>query len=226
MRSLLRAGWPDEARLIAQLPALRRVSRHNPLTGRVLNAGCGDGMYVSFIDSFPGVTEVVNVVLSGTPERLKRLAVPRYTAVDASLTDLPFPDGSFDSCLCTEVLEHIPNDDDAVRELARCLRPDGRLLVSVPHPPAPFDPAHVRAGYTLPLLTTLLERHGFRVLGQSRCLSGWMGMLLRVWRWQHQVLGRGRRNLMPRPAVLAFGYADRILPLGRKWDLVVLAVRR
>lgn len=226
MWSLFRPAWPDEARLLAQLPTLRRLMAAYPLTGRCLNAGCGEGLYCPFIDSFPEVTDVVNVDLSGTPERLAHLPRPRHQAVDASLTSLPFDSGSFDSAVCTEVLEHIPDDAAAVAELARCLRPGGRLLVSVPHPPAPFDPAHVREGYSLHALTSLLGYYGLRVVADGRCLSGWMGVLLDVWRWQHAVLGRGRRNWMPRAVVRAVGHLDHKLPLGRRWDLVVVAVRQ
>lgn len=225
-RSLLRRGWPDEARLIAQLPTFRRISQDHPLSGRVLNAGCGEGLYVPFIDTFPGVTEVVNTDLSGTVERFRHLPSERYSAVDASLTELPFPDDSFDSCLCTEVLEHIPDDNQAARELGRCIRPGGKLLVSVPFPPAPFDPAHVREGYSLEEMTALLTRNGFAVVASGRCLSGWMGLLLRFWRWQYRVLGRGHRNLIPRWVVTSVGFADKTIPIGRLWDLVVMAVRQ
>jgi SAM-dependent methyltransferase len=224
--SLLRPGWPDEARLIAQLPALARLTRSAPLVGKCLNAGCGEGLYCSFLEAFSGVTEIVNVDLAGTPERLKNLQSPRHQARDASLTALPFADGLFDSCLCTEVLEHIPEDDRAVGELARCLRPGGQLLLSVPHPPAPYDPNHVREGYTLAEMTALLGRHGLRVTASARCFSGWMASLLALWRWQHLYLGRGRRNLMPRAVVRLFGYADKLMPLGHRWDLAVLAVRQ
>jgi SAM-dependent methyltransferase len=224
--SLLRPGWPDEGRLIAQLPALSGLARSSPLFGRCLNAGCGEGLYCPFLEAFPEVTEIVNVDLAGVAERLKRFEDPRHRSFDASLTDLPFPDGSFDSCLCTEVLEHIPEDDRAASELARCLRPGGRLLVSVPHPPAPYDPNHVREGYTLTELTTLLGRYGFGVTASARCFSGWMASLLAIWRWQHRSLGGGRRNLMPRALVRLFGYADRCVPLGHRWDLAVMAVRQ
>src|SRR5262245_46084995 len=128
MISWLRPGWPDEARLIAQLPTLQSITREWPLTGRCLNAGCGEGLFSAFIDSFPEVTAVVNVDLVNTAQTMQRFQPPRYTAIDASLTSLPFPDRHFDSCLCTEVLEHIPEDDAAVRELARCLKPGARLL--------------------------------------------------------------------------------------------------
>jgi SAM-dependent methyltransferase len=212
--------------LIAQLPTLCRLTRGSPLSGKCLNAGCGEGLYCPFLETFAEVSEIVNVDLAGTPQRLSHLKDPRHRSLDASLTALPFADASFDSCLCTEVLEHIPEDDRAAGELARCLLPGGRLLLSVPHPPAPFDPNHVREGYTLAELTALLGRHGLEVTDSARCFSGWMASLLVIWRWQHRYLGRGRRNLMPRALVRLFGYADHLLPLGHRWDLAVLAVRR
>jgi SAM-dependent methyltransferase len=224
--SLIRPGWPDEARLIAQRPTIERLARLHPLTGRCLNAGCGEGLYCPFLESFSSLTEIVNVDLAGTPERLKRLTDPRHRAVDGSLTALPFPDGFFDSCLCTEVMEHIPDDDAAARELARCLRPGGQLLLSVPHPPAPFDPNHVREGYTLAEMTELLARHGIDVVESARCFGQGFAALLSLWRWQHQIIGGGRRNFMPRAAVRLMGYADRLFPFGRRWDLVVAGVRR
>ena len=45
---------------------------------------------------------------------------------------MPFPDGSFDRVIAAEVLEHIPADRHALREIARVLRPGGRLAVTVP----------------------------------------------------------------------------------------------
>jgi len=45
---------------------------------------------------------------------------------------LPFADGSFDRVMCTEVLEHIPDDRRTIREIMRVLRPGGTAAVSVP----------------------------------------------------------------------------------------------
>ena len=47
-------------------------------------------------------------------------------------TALPFPDNSFDRIIASEILEHIPDDTAALRELARVLRPGGTIAVSVP----------------------------------------------------------------------------------------------
>jgi SAM-dependent methyltransferase len=52
--------------------------------------------------------------------------------VKADITDLPFPDDSFDVILCSHVLEHVVEDGKAMRELYRVLRPGGWALVLVP----------------------------------------------------------------------------------------------
>ena len=56
----------------------------------------------------------------------------RAVDVQASLTQLPFASASFDLIVCYHVLEHIPDDAAAMRELARVLRPGGVALVQVP----------------------------------------------------------------------------------------------
>lgn len=47
-------------------------------------------------------------------------------------TMLPFADDTFDHIICSEVMEHIPDDSAAARELARVLKPGGTLAVTVP----------------------------------------------------------------------------------------------
>jgi SAM-dependent methyltransferase len=53
-------------------------------------------------------------------------------AVSADTTNLPFPDGSFDKVIASEILEHVPNDRQAMAEIARILRPGGTAAVTVP----------------------------------------------------------------------------------------------
>ncbi len=52
--------------------------------------------------------------------------------VNGDGTRLPFPDDTFDHIICSEVMEHIPDDAAAAAELARVLKPGGTLAVTVP----------------------------------------------------------------------------------------------
>jgi SAM-dependent methyltransferase len=222
---LLRPGWPDEARRVAQAPAFREAAAKGPPRGRCLNAGCGEGLYSSFLESFAEITEILDMDLT-PPDVGSRRSDPRHTDVVGSVTELPFDDGSLDWVLCTEVIEHVEDDRAAAVELGRVLKSDGFALISVPTPPAPPDAAHVREGYSLQALRELLAEGGLEVVWHRYCFRRPMRWLVVIWRWQHERLGGGRRSLMPRFAVLAFGYADRWLSFGRPWDLVVLARRR
>jgi SAM-dependent methyltransferase len=97
------------------------------------------------------------------------------SCANGDATRLPFPDGVFDRVIAAEVLEHIPDDEQAMAELARVLRPGGTIAVTVPawlaervcwaltdeyH--APFVPGgHLRI-YTEPELRSKLRTAGLR----------------------------------------------------------------
>lgn len=48
------------------------------------------------------------------------------------ITTIPLEDASFDYVMCTEVLEHLANPQDALRELTRILKPNGTMLITAP----------------------------------------------------------------------------------------------
>jgi SAM-dependent methyltransferase len=104
----------------------------------------------------------------------------RPLCVVARLTDLPFKSGVFRFALCSEVLEHLENDDGATRELARVLATRGRVVITVPHArwgyasflellgvktvhDAPGPEHHFRVGYTGDSLGKLLSRYELQV---------------------------------------------------------------
>jgi SAM-dependent methyltransferase len=98
-------------------------------------------------------------------------------AVQGDALHLPFADGSFDRVICSEVLEHIPDDLAAMRELTRVLRPGGTMAVTVPR----FGPelinwalsdeyhnvpgGHIRI-YRRSVLSSRLSSVGLRVTGR------------------------------------------------------------
>lgn len=89
---------------------------------RVLDAGCGHG----YIASLVVAPELVAVDTS--PAAVEATAA---RGIDASLADvqaLPFAAGEFDAVMCNWMLYHVPDRSRAIRELARVLRPGGRLV--------------------------------------------------------------------------------------------------
>jgi SAM-dependent methyltransferase len=218
------AGWPDDARAVTHRAALRQIMGRDQLHGACLNAGCGEGLLAGFLESFPAVTRIVHMDLE-PPRVAAYWADRRHEDHAGSVTEIPFETGTFASVLCTEVMEHVPDDRRGFAELRRVMAPGGLLVLSVPTPPAPFDPAHVREGYTLAELQERLETSGFEVLRSQTCFYGTLRATMAVWRWQFRVLGHNRRSFVPRFALVMAGHLDRVLPVGRPWDLVVLARR-
>jgi len=99
---------------------------------RVLDAGCGDGVNLSFLSGFEGLELFAS---DYNPLRVERAreAFPKATVSREDLLGLSFPDASFDCILCSQVLEHIPDDATALAELHRVLAPGGLLLLGVPN---------------------------------------------------------------------------------------------
>jgi ubiquinone/menaquinone biosynthesis C-methylase UbiE len=61
----------------------------------------------------------------------KRQGRGHFVVADA--THLPFKDGSFSQVICSEVLEHLPEDRPALREIASVMKPEGSLILTFPH---------------------------------------------------------------------------------------------
>jgi SAM-dependent methyltransferase len=74
----------------------------------------------------------------------------------------PLPDDSADVVLCTETLEHVRRPERLLAEAARCLRPGGRLLLTVPFAARWHFVPHDYWRFTPSSLAALLEEAGFR----------------------------------------------------------------
>ena len=80
----------------------------------------------------------------------------------------PFEDASFDGVICNEVLEHVFNPDQFLREIFRVLKPSGDLLLSVPFVWDEHEQPWDYARYSSFGLKNLLERNGFVVVEQRK----------------------------------------------------------
>jgi ubiquinone/menaquinone biosynthesis C-methylase UbiE len=95
--------------------------------------------------------------------------------VRAEAGGIPFRDDSFDLVTCLDLLEHIEDDEGALKEAFRSLKPGGLLLVTVPSYPLLFG-AHDRAmghlrRYRKAELKETAERAGFKALKASYYMS-------------------------------------------------------
>ena len=105
----------------------------------VLDAGCGSGRHLRALAKMPGLKIFgIDRNPSDVENAIKALeemwdAVSRdFSVTCADVTKLPFDDESFDCVICSEVLEHIPEHDAALKELVRVLKSNGTMVVSVP----------------------------------------------------------------------------------------------
>ena len=106
---------------------------------RVLDVGCGTGRHACEVFRTLGA-DVAGIDLN--MEDLRKAALTLYLLDDTSdgswiiskadATKLPFKDSSFDVVICSEVLEHIPDNRAAIAELVRVLKEGKKLVVSVP----------------------------------------------------------------------------------------------
>jgi ubiquinone/menaquinone biosynthesis C-methylase UbiE len=120
------AAYTGESRgADARVPLVDAVVAVQPR--RILEVGCGWGELAEWVARETGA-EVTAVDLS---PRMVELACER--GVDARVGDvqaLPFADGEFDVAIAAWMLYHVPELDTGVSELARVLRPGGRLVVA------------------------------------------------------------------------------------------------
>lgn len=135
--------------------AARAFSAALPAGSRVLDAGAGEAQYAPLF------------------------AGHRYTAVDlgvgdadwsyssldavADLERLPFGNSTFDACVNIVTLEHVQQPQQVVSEMARVLRPGGRLLLVTPLEWEEHQQPHDYFRYTRYGLELLLTRAGLRV---------------------------------------------------------------
>jgi SAM-dependent methyltransferase len=107
------------------------MKKYAPDCRSFLEVGCGTGFVLRRIaEDFPQASiTAVEYYEAALPFASGRC--PRATISQADITNLSF-DGEFDVVGCFDVLEHIPDDVEALRNLKKVLKPGGLLLVSVP----------------------------------------------------------------------------------------------
>lgn len=153
---------------------------------RILDLGAGSGASKDRILSGfdEGTCTWVGVDIDDSAEAIahakNKLGIIYYDGVN-----LPFDDGEFDAIWCRQVLEHVRYPDEVLKEVARCLKPNGVFIGSV----SQLEPYHSRSifNWTHYGIKTVFEDHGLNV---KQMRPGIDGILLIV----RRLFGR-RTNL-------------------------------
>jgi len=163
--------------------------------GLILDAGCGPGTSGIILAEMGGAVigiDISPLAVELAKDRAMRKGV-QFSAVLGDLEKLPARNGSFDMCLCVWVLHHFPNIRPPLSELARVLKPGGRILILEPNESNPAvrvsrlveafaQRTILRAGWDTPNRSTHLHSHyvavlanlGFTDIRINSCFGGEM----------------------------------------------------
>jgi len=143
---------------------------------RCLDVGPGTGRWLAFLQA-EGAGPLCAADISAEALRLCAPLCEKVQKLDLERDPLDFPDASFDLTVSFEVLEHLADPENYLREIRRVTRPGGAILMSVPNvvsfisrvrmvlgvlpPSISQDPTHLRH-YRRRDVAALLARHGLR----------------------------------------------------------------
>jgi SAM-dependent methyltransferase len=126
---LERHHWWFKARLeILEKLLVNRIKKNNTKPFKILNTGAATGATSEMLQRYGEVTSLeydkdcCDFLVNSLNIR----------AINASITEMPFPDETFDLVCAFDVIEHVEYDQAALREVKRVLKPNGTLYVTVP----------------------------------------------------------------------------------------------
>lgn len=128
------------------LPAIRTHAR-----GRVIDLGCGDTPFVEALPQAVTGYDTLDVAPRSSPLT--------YVADIQDMTAVP--SDAYDTALCFETLEHVPDPGRAIKEMFRVLAPGGVAIVTVPHMSRLHDEPHDYYRFTSHGLRYLFAAAGF-----------------------------------------------------------------
>ena len=139
--------WVEAPHPLITRARLREILEPKP-GERVLEVGPGTGYYTLDAAEWvkpDGEVEVLDLqqeMLDHTMRRAGERGLANVSPTRSDATSMPYEDGSFDAAFLVTVLGEIPDQDAAIRELARVLKPGGCLVVGE----LIGDPHYVRLG--------------------------------------------------------------------------------
>ncbi len=178
---------------------------------RVLDVGCGWGRELVRFNNAVGVDVCLPFLKTAK----------NYTSNELVLSDassLPFKDNSFDLAIMSEVIEHLNNPDEAIKQIKRALKEGGKIIVQTPNKlltggkVISKDRGHVHE-FTPSELIKFITKHGFKILRRTGSTIPYIPTSSRF------------TDLNANKCFFkVWKLLDEFIPF--KWDIIILAERR
>jgi SAM-dependent methyltransferase len=147
---------------------LKELSFERFAPRKVLDIGCGTGITLKLLEGFG---QAYGMELSSEAIHFLRQREVKYIVQSDAGQRLPFKDCTFSAITCLDVLEHLDDDVNVLKEMARVCRPGGHVIITVPafsflwslHDVA----LHHRRRYTKWQLLGKVSRLGYKVVKVS-----------------------------------------------------------
>lgn len=137
-RLVIEPAGGDTAMPLALRKRVDRLARVASLAGaRFVDCGCGAGEYVAAVAG--AGAEALGVEIEGAKLRRDAAGSGRHRCLRGDIQRMPLPSRHFDLALVNEVLEHVPDDRVALREVHRVLKPGGQVVIFSPNRLFPFE---------------------------------------------------------------------------------------
>jgi ubiquinone/menaquinone biosynthesis C-methylase UbiE len=138
-----------------------------PAGSRLLDAGAGEQRFKKFCEHLQYIAQDFGRYDGKGDSTGLQTGAWNQENLDiiSDIAAIPEPNNSFDTILCTEVLEHLPEPVTALAEFSRLLRADGQLILTAPFCSLThFSPFHFYTGFNRYFYETHLPKFGFRIV--------------------------------------------------------------
>lgn len=207
----------EELDMALKRRAKRIIEELNPQNGdKILEAGCGPGYYLNLLSKLGTAYKLYGVDVDESALALAKKIPNTKEVLKADLAkQLPFKVNYFDKAILSEVVEHIPDDKKAFREVYRVLKPGGKLVITVPNINYPFmwDPInwllekitgkHIKQGFWAGIWSNHLRLYSSDQIKKTLKESKFSLVKLEVLTWwclpfNHNLLYGDKLKLLPK----------------------------